>query len=89
MPVLTSGRWRVVFRGRLTALMLDQLSAAGIEPCGSSSYSGRAGRGGLELHDYPFSVEARNADDAFVRLTQALGEGYTSSVRETPTLLRD
>jgi len=87
MAVLNKTYWRVVFRGVLTEEMFSKLEAAGIFQCDGAFLLGRRDRQGRELVDYPLRVEARDADHAFVRLTQVLGDGTAPCIVETPTPL--
>lgn len=81
--------WRVIFRGRLTNEMAARLEASGILRSGPSTLSGAFDRGARELYDHPLRVAAGNADEAFVKVTQVLGDGYTANIVATPTLLAE
>jgi len=85
MAVYTERAWRVVFRGFLPDDMLHRLAAAEIVLCGEPWFSGQVGRGGHDLFDYPLRVAARDADHAFVRVTQVLGDGSVPGIIRTPT----
>lgn len=84
MPSPPEAPWRVVLRGRMSAEMVDRLRAAGIVPCGAPSASGKFDRGGKPLIDHPLLVVARDADDAYVHVGEALGDHFAGGIMETP-----
>jgi hypothetical protein len=77
--------WRVVLRGRMTDEMVRRLRVAGIFPRGAPSDSGNVDRAGNHLIDHALLVVAADADQAYVRVGEALGDQFGGRIIETPT----
>jgi hypothetical protein len=78
--------WRVVYHGKLTPELINRLNAAGITTHGRPRDTGEVDAAGRQILAHPLRVRATDAEQAYRRACDALGE-HDVHVEDEPSLM--